>query len=121
MQKKCGCKGCYYDGPSEEKMIDILQSFIDLAEEQIMNGMYEDLYGDVQATKWAINRIRELENEVKDLKKKLTPEAITDDLEKRYEIYNTCLHCGEGKPAYCERLLSKANSREFKVTKGEVI
>ncbi len=98
-------------------MIDILQSFVDLAEEQIKNGMYEDLYGDVQATKWAINRIRELENEVKDLKKKLTPEAITDDLAKRYEIYNTCLHCGEGKPLYCESCFQELIAKNLKLQK----
>lgn len=39
-------------------------------------------------------------------------EAMLKDLEKRYEIYrdNTCLHCGNGKPAYCERLLSRTYS-----------
>lgn len=38
--------------------------------------------------------------------KTINTEAMLKDLEKRYEIYRTCLHCGEGKPAYCERLLS---------------
>lgn len=37
-------------------------------------------------------------------------EAMLDDLGKRYEIYNTCLHCGEGKPLYCERLFPGACS-----------
>ena len=46
-------------------------------------------------------------------------EAMLNDLEKRYEIYreNTCLHCGKGKPDYCERLFSRAYSKGFETTK----
>lgn len=53
----------------------------------------------------AIEYISQLETEIKDLNKKLTPEAMLNDLEKRYELYrdNTCLHCGKGQPKYCEK------------------
>ena len=53
---------------------------------------------------------------------KLNTEAMLKDLGKRYEVYrdNTCLHCGNGKPAYCERLLSRTYSKRSKSTK-EVI
>ena len=44
----------------EEKMIDILQSFVDLAE---TSSIAKDLKADIDATKWALNRIKELETQ----------------------------------------------------------
>ena len=44
---------------NEEKMMDILQSFVDLAEPQL--DKYDNLKEDVEATKWAINKIKTLE------------------------------------------------------------
>ena len=48
--------------------------------------------------------------------KETNTEAILKDLEKRYEIYadNTCLHCGEGKPAYCEKCFQELIARDLK-------
>lgn len=46
---------------NEEKMMNILQSFVDLAEPQL--DKYDKLEEDVEATKWAINKIKELEKE----------------------------------------------------------
>ena len=68
----------------EDKMMNILQSFVDIAEPQLYK--YDNLEEDVEATKWAINRIKELEIENKELKKKLTPEAMLKEL-KRSKLY----------------------------------
>ena len=51
----------------EERMMDILQSFVDLAEAEIKNGRYEDLKGDVEATKWALETIQNLKNREQEL------------------------------------------------------
>lgn len=88
----------------EESMIDILQSFVDLAEAQIKNGMYEDLYGDVEATKWALEQLKEKNKRI----------AVLEDINNKLNDINTeiiedqtCLHCNSGKASYCERLLSR--------------
>lgn len=51
--------------------------------------------------------------------KKLTmnTEAMLKDLEKRYEVYrdNTCLHCGEGKPDYCEKCMQELITENIKL------
>ena len=46
---------------NEEEMLDILQSFVDIAEPQLYK--YDNLKEDVEATKWAINKIKELKTE----------------------------------------------------------
>lgn len=53
--------GCYYNEPNEEEMISILQSFVDIAEPQLYK--YDNLREDVEANKWAINKIKELKKE----------------------------------------------------------
>lgn len=86
----------------EEEMINILQSFVDLAEPKLKLDKYKNLEKDVEATKWAINKIKELETERDYYKarynefnnafieggKKLTmnTEEMLKDLEKRYEV-----------------------------------
>lgn len=66
--KKCGCEGCAYNKlTKEEKMLDILQSFVDLGKESCIRN---DLKDDIEATEWAINKIKELEIE-RDYYKKL--------------------------------------------------
>lgn len=53
--KKCGCEGCEYNKIDEdEKMLDILQTFVDLAK---MSCIKEDLKDDIEATEWAIKKI----------------------------------------------------------------
>ena len=75
MLKKCGCKDCFYQD-EEERMMDILKSFVDFAE---ASQYAENLKDDITATKWAINKIETLkENE-------------------------ECLHCGSEKASYCEK------------------
>lgn len=51
----------------EEKMLDILQSFVDLAKESCIKN---DLKDDITATEWAINKIKQLKIE-RDYYKKL--------------------------------------------------
>ena len=53
----------------EERMMDILKSFIDIAEPQLYK--YDNLKEDVEATKWAIKRIKELETREQKLIDKL--------------------------------------------------
>ena len=67
------------------------------------------------------NRIKELETE-RDYYKKMYLEcnaAFTEtalkDLEKRYEVYRTCLHCGEGQPNYCERCYQELIAENLKL------
>jgi hypothetical protein len=90
----------------EEKMIDILQSFVDLGK---ISSIKEDLKYDIEATEWAIKKINELKTERDYYKQRylefnnVFTEAMLKDLGKRYEVYRTCLHCGEGQPNYCER------------------
>ena len=77
----------------EEKMMDILQSFVDLGK---TSSIKEDLKDDIEATEWAINKINELITE-RDYYKKMyletnngfiaNTEAMLEDLEKRYEVY----------------------------------
>ena len=82
---------------SEEEMMDVLQSFVDLAEPKL--DKYNNLKEDVEATKWAINKINELKKE-RDyykqrylefndffIKNNMNMEAMLKDLEKRYEVY----------------------------------
>lgn len=96
----------------DQEMMDILQSFIDLAEPKL--DKYKELEEDVKATKWAINKIKELEKENKKLKAfkkrfkvverldlpkdtdyvimtkvdyERNIEQMLEDLEKRYEVY----------------------------------
>lgn len=77
---------------------------------------------EISTFKQAIHYIYELEIKIEklektnaELMKKLTPEAMLDDLGKRYEIYNTCLHCGEGKPAYCEKCYQELIAANLKL------
>ena len=46
----------------DQEMMDILQSFIDLAEPKL--DKYKELEKDVKATKWAINKINEFKKEL---------------------------------------------------------
>ena len=81
---------------NEEKMLDILQSFVDLGK---TSSIKEDLKDDIEATEWAINKINELKTE-RDyykqrylefndyfIKNNMNMEAMLEDLEKRYEEY----------------------------------
>ena len=81
---------------NEEKMLDILQSFVDLGK---TSSIKEDLKDDIEATEWAINKINELKTE-RDyykqrylefndyfIKNNMNMEAMLEDLEKRYEVY----------------------------------
>ena len=61
-------------------MMDILQSFVDFAE---ASQHAENLKDDIMATKWAINRIKTLKENLK------------------------CLHCGSEKASYCETCYQK--------------
>lgn len=80
---------------NEKEMMDILQSFVDLAEPKL--DKYNNLKEDVEATKWAINKIKELKKErdyykqryleFNDFFIKNNMEAMLKDLEKRYELY----------------------------------
>lgn len=66
--EKMGCKGCAYNKISEdEKMLDILQSFVDLGKASCIK---EDLKNDIEATEWAIKKIEKLTIE-RDYYKKL--------------------------------------------------
>ena len=49
--------------------------------------------------------------------KNMNMEAMLKDLEKRYEVYrdNTCLHCGEGKPDYCEKCFQELIVKNLKL------
>lgn len=90
----------------EESMIDILQSFVDLAEAQIKNGRYEDLNGDVEAVKWVLEQLKEKNKRIvvlEDINNKL------NDINSELIEDQTCLHCGKEKASYCERLLSRIN------------
>lgn len=98
--EKRGCEGCYYDDKGE-RMMDILQSFVDIAEAAIKNGEYEDLKGDVEATKWAIETIQSLKNKVQEL-----------------EQQKACLHCGSGEAAYCEECYQKLIAENAKLQRG---
>lgn len=79
----------------DQGMMDILKSFIDLAEPKL--DKYKELEEDVKATKWAINKINELKKELDYYKQrhlefndffiKNNMEAMLKDLEKRYEVY----------------------------------
>lgn len=79
----------------DQEMMDILQSFIDLAEPKL--DKYKELEEDVKATKWAINKINEFKKELDYYKQrhlefndffiKNNMEAMLKDLEKRYEVY----------------------------------
>lgn len=79
--EKLGCKNCYYD-ETEERMKDILKSFVDLAGE---SSIAKDLKDDIKATRWAINKIERLEQELEHYKNK------------------KCLHCGSNEANYCEQ------------------
>lgn len=81
---------------NEEKMLDILQYFVDLGK---TSSIKEDLKDDIEATEWAINKINELKTE-RDyykqrylefndyfIKNNMNMEAMLEDLEKRYEVY----------------------------------
>ena len=114
----------------EEKMMDILQSFVDLGK---TSSIKEDLKYDIEATEWAIKKINELKTERDYYKqrylefnnafieggKKLTmnTEAMLKDLEKRYEVYrtNTCLHCENGEAAYCEKCYQELIAENLKL------
>ena len=88
----------------EESMIDILQSFVDITEANIKNGTYEDLHGDVEATKWALQKIKEKDKRIvvlEDINNKL------NDINSELIEDQKCLHCGKEKASYCERLLSR--------------
>lgn len=104
----------------EEKMIDILQSFVDLGKASCIK---EDLKYDIEATEWAINKINELKTE-RDYYKKMYiecnnafTETMLKDLEKRYEVYrtNTCLHCENGEAAYCEKCYQELIAENLKL------
>lgn len=79
----------------DQEMMDILKSFIDLAEPKL--DKYKELEEDVKATKWAINKINELKKELDYYKQrhlefndffiKNNMEAMLKDLGKRYEVY----------------------------------
>lgn len=81
---------------NEEKMMDILQSFVDLGK---TSSIKEDLKDDIEATEWAIKKINTLKRE-RDyykqrylefndffIKNNMNMEAMLKDLEKRYEVY----------------------------------
>lgn len=80
----------------EEKMMDILKSFVDLGKVSLIK---EDLNDDIEATEWAIKTINILKTE-RDyykqrylefndyfIKNNMNMEAMLKDLEKRYEVY----------------------------------
>lgn len=90
----------------EESMIDILQCFVDLAEANIKNGKYEDLHGDVEAVKWALETLKARDKRI----------VVLEDINNKLNNINAemkedqhCLHCTTGKASYCERLLSRIN------------
>ncbi len=95
-EERLGCEGCYYKD-TEEEMKDILQSFVDLAEESLM--AKELLDDDIKATKWALNKIVRLEQRVKEL------EGINEEHRKingELREEKLCLHCGSNEANYCE-------------------
>ena len=47
----------------EQKMIDILQSFVDLGRGYLEAGKYENLTEDIEATDWALKKIEKLTTE----------------------------------------------------------
>ena len=81
---------------NEEKMMDILQSFVDLGK---TSSIKEDLKDDIEATEWAIKKINTLKRERNYYKQRylefndffiknnMNMEAMLKDLEKRYEVY----------------------------------
>ena len=74
----------------EQYNMDVLQSFVDFAS---ASKHRENLKEDIQATRWAIDKIKHLEQ-----------------IEREHRMINgelannkVCLHCGSNKAAYCEK------------------
>ena len=82
----------------DQKMMDILQSFVDFAGAS----KYVD---NIKATKWAIDRIKRLE-----------------EIEREHRMINgelannkVCLHCGKNKAAYCEKCYQELIAENLKL------
>lgn len=108
-------------------MIDILQSFVDLGKESQWK---ENLKDDIEATQWALNRIKFLEGLVKasELTHEYDLQMIDDVKGEAVKLYKridelekekTCLHCGVGEASYCEKCYQELIAENLKLQKKD--
>ena len=83
-------------------MKDILQSFVDLAGE---SSIAKDLEDDIKATRWALNKIDRLEQELACYKARHLEfnEGMIAGMKAIAKRDKKCLHCGSNEANYCEQ------------------
>lgn len=98
----------------DQKMIDILQSFVDLGKESQWK---ENLKDDIEATKWALEKIEKLTTERDYYKARYL--EFNDGVLEGIKAKKECLHCGTGEGAYCEKCYQELIADNLKLQKKD--